>query len=75
MVTLEYPNGYFCTYKSMYCAEGYRYGCQKCLSSAAVNQQSDSKDWTKDMWESRSNIRIRRTSKLGGLFAPRLLGY
>jgi hypothetical protein len=31
MTNPEYTNGYFCTYKAIFCLDGYRTGCERCL--------------------------------------------
>jgi hypothetical protein len=71
MVTLEYPNGYFCTYKAVHCTEGYRYGCEKCLKSGMSVKPEAAKDWTRDMWETRTTVTSRLSSKLAGIFAAK----
>ena len=71
MVTLKYPNGYFCTYKAVYCTEGYRYGCEKCLRSSPSFKQKENKDWSRDMWESRTPVGFNLTGKFAGLFSAK----
>jgi hypothetical protein len=71
MVTLEYPNGYFCTYKAIHCAEGYRYGCEKCLRASLAAKTEEAKDWTRDMWESRNTVSSGFSAKVSGLFNGR----
>ena len=68
MTKLEYPNGYFCTYKAILCREGYRYGCEKCLRNALPTKKDEIKDWTKDIWESRPVLNTSLFAKFTVLF-------
>ena len=74
MTKLEYPNGYFYMYKAILCREDYCYGCEKYLRNVLSTRKDEVKDWTRDVWESRSVVKTSLFAKFFGLFSLRQSG-
>jgi hypothetical protein len=71
MTTTEYPNSYFCTYKAVFCMDGYRSGCKMCLNSVSSAKSEEPKNWTRDVWEARTTVEASIFSKFLGVFTSR----
>jgi hypothetical protein len=52
MTKLEYPYGYFCTYKAALCWESYRIGCKECSRDVLSTRKEKVKNRIKDTSES-----------------------
>jgi hypothetical protein len=71
MTNHEYADGYFCTYKAVFCIDGESTGCKKCLRSVISAKIKDPQDWTRNVWESPTTVATTILSKVLGSSALR----